>query len=56
MFKHKGISWEWAVAIICVIIYVMGIETWKLMKKITGWFADKETETEGVKGRGMRGG
>jgi P-type Na+/K+ transporter len=56
VFKHRGISWEWAVAIICVIIYVMGIETWKLMKKITGWFADKETEREGVKGRGVRGG
>jgi Na+-exporting ATPase len=56
VFKHRGISWEWAVAIICVIIYVMGIETWKLVKKITGWFADKETEMEGAKGRGMKGG
>jgi P-type Na+/K+ transporter len=56
VFKHKGISWEWAVAITCVVIYVMGIETWKLMKKITGWFADKETEMDGVKGRGMSGG
>ena len=30
-----------------MIIFVTGIETWKLVKKVTGWFA----ETEGLSGK-----
>ena len=44
VFKHTGISWEWAPAIVCVVVFVQGIETWKFVKRRTGWFADAETE------------
>jgi P-type Na+/K+ transporter len=54
VFTHKGISWEWAVAIICVVIFVTGIETWKLVKRTTGWFA--VVETQGQRGNGGNGG
>jgi Na+-exporting ATPase len=51
VFKHRGISWEWAVVIICVIIFVTGIETWKQVKRMTGWFADADTEGQRKNGR-----
>ena len=44
VFKHKGISWEWAPAVLCVIIFVAAVEAWKAIKRRTAWFADKETE------------
>ena len=44
VFKHKGITWEWAPAVLCVIIFVSGVEVWKAVKRRTGWFAEKETE------------
>ncbi|KAL8851158.1 MAG: hypothetical protein Q9198_011081 [Flavoplaca austrocitrina] len=54
VFKHTGITWEWATAIISVIVFVSGMETWKLVKRATAWF--KEEETEGMKARrGVRG-
>ncbi|KAK5100960.1 potassium/sodium eff [Exophiala xenobiotica] len=54
VFKHMGITWEWATAIISVIVFVSGMETWKLVKRATAWF--KEEETEGMKAkRGVRG-
>ncbi|OAL35198.1 potassium/sodium efflux P-type ATPase, fungal-type [Fonsecaea nubica] len=49
VFKHKGISWEWAPAIVCVFVFVSGMEAWKYVKRAAGWF--KEEETEGMKGR-----
>jgi Na+-exporting ATPase len=42
VFKHTGITWEWAPAVLCVIIFVFGMETWKLTKRRMGWFADEE--------------
>lgn len=45
VFKHTGISWEWAVVIVCVILFVSGIETWKLVTRTIGWFAEAETES-----------
>ena len=51
VFKHRGISWEWAVAVICVIFFVTGIEMWKLVKNATGWFTDAGTEEERKSGR-----
>ncbi len=44
VFKHAGISWEWAPAIVCVIVFVQGIEAWKFVKRRTGWFAEAEME------------
>ncbi|KAI1627518.1 Na+-exporting ATPase [Exophiala viscosa] len=49
VFKHKGISWEWAPAIVCVFVFVSGIEAWKYIKRATGLF--EEEETEGMKAR-----
>ncbi|KAK5941287.1 potassium/sodium eff [Knufia obscura] len=54
VFKHAGITWEWAASIISVLVFVTGMETWKFVKRATGWF--KEEETEGMKAkRGVRG-
>ena len=39
VFKHTGISWEWAPAVICVFLFVLGMESWKFTKRRTGWFA-----------------
>lgn len=33
LFKHTGISWEWAVAIGFSLLFVFGIEAWKLVKR-----------------------
>lgn len=49
VFKHAGITWEWAPAFICVIVFVSGMEMWKFVKRTTGWF--KEEETEGMKAK-----
>lgn len=49
VFKHKGISWEWAPALVCVFVFVSGMETWKYIKRAMGWF--KQEETEGMKVR-----
>jgi P-type Na+/K+ transporter len=44
VFKHRGISWEWAPAIVCVFVFVSGMEAWKFTKRYTGWFAAEETD------------
>ncbi len=49
VFKHKGISWEWAAALVCVFVFVSGMETWKYVKRAMGWF--QQEETEGMKVR-----
>lgn len=33
VFKHTSISWEWGVVIGMTILYVLGIETWKHVKR-----------------------
>lgn len=33
VFKHKGISWEWALAAGALILYVLGVEAWKACKR-----------------------
>ncbi|KAF1813924.1 potassium/sodium eff [Eremomyces bilateralis CBS 781.70] len=42
VFKHKGISWEWALSVGAVFIFVFGMEMWKLAKRQFGWFADAQ--------------
>ena len=32
-FKHKGITWEWALSVGFVFVFVAGIEAWKLAKR-----------------------
>ncbi|OBT65448.1 potassium/sodium efflux P-type ATPase, fungal-type [Pseudogymnoascus sp. 23342-1-I1] len=34
VFKHTGISWEWAIVLIEAILFFAGIETWKWNKRI----------------------
>ena len=43
VFKHNSISWEWAPALVCVIMFVVGMEAWKITKKHMGWFQDELT-------------
>lgn len=33
VFKHKGITWEWALSVGAVFVFVFGIEMWKLTKR-----------------------
>ncbi|KAI2621180.1 potassium/sodium eff [Hypoxylon sp. NC1633] len=33
VFKHRGISWEWSLAIAATIVFVSGMELWKLIKR-----------------------
>ena len=41
VFMHHGISWEWAVVFIAVIIFFIGAEAWKWLKR--AYFRRKET-------------
>lgn len=34
VFKHKGISWEWAVVFIAAFLFVVGVELHKWCKRI----------------------
>lgn len=38
VFKHKGISWEWALSVGFSLVFVMGIEAWKFAKRKFHWF------------------
>lgn len=52
VFKQKGISWEWALAIGAVVIFVSGVETWKAIKRRWDLFArDGEVRSESLGGR-----
>ncbi|EEQ33643.1 calcium-transporting ATPase 3 [Microsporum canis CBS 113480] len=53
VFKHQGISWEWGLAFGSVVIFVLGIEAWKFIKRRTGWFAEGE-DYGGVAAIGFR--
>ncbi|KAL8792497.1 MAG: hypothetical protein Q9195_004867 [Heterodermia aff. obscurata] len=47
VFKHQGITWEWGLAFGGVIIFVVGVETWKGMKRQFGWFeAGEKVESD----------
>ncbi|KAF2842072.1 calcium-transporting ATPase [Patellaria atrata CBS 101060] len=49
-FKHRPISWELALSIGAVFVFVAGMELWKLTKRTFGWFAASEDE-DGIPGR-----
>lgn len=44
VFKHKGITWEWALSIGAVPIFILGVELWKFTKRYTGWFNRGESD------------
>lgn len=58
VFKHVGITWEWGLSFGAVIVFILGVETWKLTKRRTGWFiSEEENEEERIGGRfGLRQG
>jgi len=58
VFKHVGISWEWGLSFGAVIVFVLGVEAWKTVKRATGWFiSEEENEEERRGGRfGLRQG
>lgn len=33
VFKHTAITWEWGVVVGCTILYVLGVEAWKFIKR-----------------------
>jgi Na+-exporting ATPase len=44
VFKHKGITWEWALSIGAIPVFIIGVETWKFIKRYTGWFNHGESD------------
>ncbi|KAL1868834.1 potassium/sodium eff [Paecilomyces lecythidis] len=50
VFKHQGISWEWGLSFGGLIIFFLGIEAWKTVKRYTGWFAEGEDYGHGSEG------
>lgn len=46
VFKHKGITWEWALSVGAVFIFVLGVEAWKATKRACAWFEDVQTDEE----------
>jgi P-type Na+/K+ transporter len=56
VFKHAPISWEWGIVFIAAVVFFMGIEFWKWLKrvyfrrqarKVSGNVADLETRVFG---------
>ena len=43
VLKHTGISWEWALSIGAVAVFVSGVETWKYVKRRNKWFEEYKT-------------
>ncbi|KAM4066242.1 E1-E2 ATPase domain-containing protein [Hirsutella rhossiliensis] len=50
-FKHTGISWEWALAVGFTIVFVAGIELWKLCKRTFRLLEDRPVQ-RGIWGQG----
>ena len=51
VFKHKGITWEWAIVIIESILFFAGCELWKWGKRIYFRRAEmKKGDSEAVAG------
>ena len=44
VFKHTGIGWEWGVAVGFTIVFVLGMECWKFVKREMHWFTDGEED------------
>ncbi|KJZ78648.1 hypothetical protein HIM_02039 [Hirsutella minnesotensis 3608] len=50
-FKHIGITWEWALSVGFTILFVAGIELWKLVKRTFHLLEDRPVQ-RGVWGQG----
>ena len=43
VFKHTGISWEWAIVFVEALLFFLGVETWKFAKRVFfRWRAKKQ--------------
>jgi P-type Na+/K+ transporter len=41
VFKHTAITWEWAIVVSALILFVAGVELWKLTKRTFGLLEDR---------------
>ena len=46
VFKHVGITWEWGLSFGAVFVFVLGIETWKYVKRSLHLFEQGEEDRE----------
>ncbi|KAH7135808.1 potassium/sodium efflux P-type ATPase [Dendryphion nanum] len=53
VFKQKPITWEWALSVGSVVIFVAGMEAWKYTKRRAGWFAQDEADPNPNKKGGL---
>ena len=53
VFKHKAITWKWALAAGAVVMFVVGVEMWKLVKRRCGLFAGEDGGEEEGSGLGL---
>jgi Na+-exporting ATPase len=45
VFKHTGISWEWAIVFVEATLFFLGVETWKFAKRVFfRWKGKKDQE------------
>ncbi|KAH6882064.1 hypothetical protein J4E91_008252 [Alternaria rosae] len=49
VFRHKGISWEWAIVFVATFLFFLGIESWKWGKRV---YFRKRDAKHGVARRG----
>ena len=40
VFKHKSIGWEWGLSVGAVLVFVLGVEGWKGVKRAFGLLDD----------------
>ncbi|KAI0483042.1 sodium transport ATPase 5 [Xylariaceae sp. FL0804] len=48
VFKHTGISWEWAVVIVQAVLFFGGIESWKWAKRV--YYRRRQAKRQGGQG------
>ncbi|KAK9239621.1 hypothetical protein V1525DRAFT_397933 [Lipomyces kononenkoae] len=46
VFKYQGISWEWGLVFGAIVIFVLGVEAWKTIKRRTGWFSEHDANSD----------
>jgi len=54
VFKHTGITWEWALSFGAIFIFVLGIEAWKAIKRQFHLFEQGDEDREEEEQRVMR--
>jgi hypothetical protein len=52
VFKHTGISWEWGIVFVEAALFVLGVESWKWVKRI---YFRHQKRTERRMGRERQG-